>query len=157
MNDVTLNDTAIEAFRDSARDLLGRGNTIARLRKLRSSDTGFDRSAWQEIANAGWLGVLVPEHEGGLGLGLREMSALAEEIGQQLPEPLIAVAVQLAWVLSGGRSGGCVHPLCRDGEARRNLAPERVVAQDLGNRHLSANLYIVGRISPRTWRDGSND
>ena len=102
MNDVTMNDTAIEAFRDSARDLLGRGNTIARLRKLRSSDTGFDRSAWQEIANAGWLGVLVPEHEGGLGLGLREMSALAEEIGQQLlPEPLIAVAVQLAWVLSG--------------------------------------------------------
>ena len=88
MNDVTLNESAIEAFRDSARDLLSRGNTTGRVRQLRESETGFDRSAWQEIANAGWLGVLVAEQDGGLGLGLREMSAIAEEIGQRLlPEP----------------------------------------------------------------------
>ncbi len=102
MNDVTLNESAIEAFRDSARDLLSRGNTTARVRQLRSSETGFDRSAWQEIANAGWLGVLVSEQDGGLGLGLREMSAIAEEIGQRLlPEPLIAAGVQFAAVVSG--------------------------------------------------------
>ena len=102
MNDITLQESAIEAFRDSARDLLSRGNTTARVRQLRGSDTGFDRSAWQEIANAGWLGVLVSEQDGGLGLGLREMSAIAEEIGQRLlPEPLIAVGVQLAAVVSG--------------------------------------------------------
>ena len=102
MNDVTLNASAIEAFRDSARDLLSRGNTTARVRQLRSSDTGFDRAAWQEIANAGWLGVLVSEQDGGLGLGLREMSAIAEEIGQRLlPEPLIAAGVQFAAVVSG--------------------------------------------------------
>ena len=106
MNDVALNDSAIEAFRDSARDLLGRGNTIARLRKLRESSTGFDRSVWQEIANAGWLGILVSERDGGLGLSLREMAAIAEEIGQKLlPEPLIAGAVQLALVLSGVPAG----------------------------------------------------
>jgi alkylation response protein AidB-like acyl-CoA dehydrogenase len=102
MNDVTLQESAIEAFRDSARDLLSRGNTTVRVRQLRGSDTGFDRSAWQEIANAGWLGVLVSEQDGGLGLGLREMSAIAEEIGQRLlPEPLIAVGVQFAAVVSG--------------------------------------------------------
>ena len=102
MNDVTLNASAIEAFRDSARDLLSRGNTTARVRQLRESETGFDRSAWQEIANAGWLGVLVAEQDGGLGLGLREMSAIAEEIGQRLlPEPLIAAGVQFAALVSG--------------------------------------------------------
>jgi alkylation response protein AidB-like acyl-CoA dehydrogenase len=101
MNDVTMQESAIEAFRDSARDLLSRGNTTARLRQLRESTTGFDRSAWQEIANAGWLGVLVSEQDGGLGLGLREMAAIAEEIGQRLlPEPLIAVGVQFAAVVS---------------------------------------------------------
>ena len=102
MNDVTLQESAIEAFRDSARDLLSRGNTTARVRQLRESASGFDRSAWQEIANAGWLGVLVSEQDGGLGLSLREMAAIAEEIGQRLlPEPLIAVGVQFAAVVSG--------------------------------------------------------
>jgi len=63
---------AIEAFRDSAQDLLSRQNTISRLRELRDSDSGFDRASWRELSNAGWLGVLVGEEDGGLGLGLRE-------------------------------------------------------------------------------------
>jgi len=92
---------AIEAFRDSARDLLERQDTTKRLRKLRASSTGFDRSQWQELADAGWLGVLVSEDDGGLGLGLHEISAIAEEIGRHLlPEPVIPCAVQVAVVLS---------------------------------------------------------
>ena len=92
---------AIEAFRDSAQDLLSRQNTISRLRELRDSDSGFDRSSWRELSNAGWLGVLVGEEDGGLGLGLREFSAIAEQAGQYLlPEPLIPCAVQVAIVVS---------------------------------------------------------
>lgn len=112
---------AIEAFRDSARDLLGRQDTIARLRHLRGSLSGFDRSSWRELANAGWLGILVPERDGGLGLGLREISAIAEEAGRQLlPEPLIPGAVQSAIVL------------CRSPEGRlRNELLEQLVAGEL--------------------------
>ena len=92
---------SIEAFRDSARDLLGRQDTTARLRQLRDSVSGFDRTVWQELANAGWLGVMVSEEDGGLGLGIREMAAIAEEVGQHLlPEPLAPVAVQVATILS---------------------------------------------------------
>ena len=121
MNDVTLNDSALEAFRDSARDLLERGNTIARLRQLRDSASGFERSAWQEIANAGWLGILVAEQDGGLGLGMREMAAIAEEVGQRLlPEPLIAAGVQLALVLSGASQS-----------ALRSVLLEQLVAGEL--------------------------
>jgi len=72
-----MNADAIDAFSDSARDLLSRNAAVARLRGLSDTQTGFDRTAWQEIANAGWLGVLVPEDDGGLGLGLREISAIA--------------------------------------------------------------------------------
>jgi alkylation response protein AidB-like acyl-CoA dehydrogenase len=92
----------MQAFSDSARDLLSRNGAIERLRRLRDADVGFDRVAWQELANAGWLGILVSEDEGGLGLGLREMSAIAQEVGQALlPEPYIAGAVQVATVLMG--------------------------------------------------------
>ena len=94
--------SAMQAFSDSARDLLSRNGAIERLRRLRDADVGFDRVAWQELANAGWLGILVSEDEGGLGLGLREMSAIAQEVGQALlPEPYIAGAVQVATVLMG--------------------------------------------------------
>ena len=97
---------AMSAFSDSARDLLGRNNAIARLRRLGDVHAGFDRAAWQEVANAGWLGILVSEDAGGLGLGLSEMSAIAQEVGQSLfPEPYIAGAVQVATTLMGCPAG----------------------------------------------------
>ncbi len=94
------NDTA-EAFRDSARDFLSRSETIARLRSLRESKEGFDRMSWQSLAHAGWPAVFISEQDGGLGLHLREMSAIAEEVGKHLlPEPYIASAVQATVALS---------------------------------------------------------
>lgn len=97
---------AIEVFRDSARDFLERQNNAQRLRHLRTSVSGFDRSCWLELANAGWLGVLISEDDGGLGLGLREFAAIADEIGRHLlPEPVIPCAVQVAIALSKSPPG----------------------------------------------------
>ena len=150
MNDVTLNDSAIEAFRDSARDLLGRGNTIGRLRKLRDSDSGFERSAWQEIATAGWLGVLVSEQDGGLGLGLREMAAIAEEIGQRLlPEPLIAGGVQLAVAVSGTPQGALRSVLLEKivgGELVAGLAWQEALGQMQGQQTLVTVASSQGEV-----------
>ncbi len=100
------NDT-VEAFRDSARDFLSRSETIARVRSLRESKEGFDRASWQSLANAGWPAVFIPEQDGGLGLHLREMSAIAEEVGKHLlPEPYIASTVQATVALSRCPQGG---------------------------------------------------
>lgn len=86
---------SIQAFRDSARDLLGRADQLKRLRKLRAESPGFERDVWREIAEAGWLSILVPEEQGGLGLGLREVAAIAEEVGRCLmPEPFVGAGVQ---------------------------------------------------------------
>ena len=68
---------SIEMFRDSAQDFLGRADQLKRLRKLRSASPAFDRAIWQQIAELGWLSILVPEEQGGLGLGLREVAAIA--------------------------------------------------------------------------------
>jgi len=150
MNDVTLNESAIEAFRDSARDLLSRGNTTARVRQLRSSDTGFDRSAWQEIANAGWLGVLVSEQDGGLGLGLREMAAIAEEIGQRLlPEPLIASGVQFAAVVSGAPTSALRSVLLEQlvsGELVAGVAWQETLGQMQAQQTLATTVLAQGEI-----------
>jgi alkylation response protein AidB-like acyl-CoA dehydrogenase len=84
----------IEQFRDSALDLLGRVDQRRRLRQLRDQPPGFDRAVWQEIGAAGWLSILVPEADGGLGLGLAEVAAVAEIVGQQLlPEPFVGAGV----------------------------------------------------------------
>lgn len=91
----------LNAFRDSARQLLTRSASRSRVRALRYAVPGFERSMWEEMAAAGWTALLVPEAEGGLGLGLAELAALAEEIGRQLaPEPFIGGAVHATAALN---------------------------------------------------------
>lgn len=96
----------IEQFRDSARDLLGRADQRQRVRSLRDDPAGFDRTVWQEIGAAGWLAIMVPEADGGLGLGLAEVSAVAEIVGQELfPEPFIGAGVHAMAALCAAPSG----------------------------------------------------
>jgi alkylation response protein AidB-like acyl-CoA dehydrogenase len=47
--------------------------------------------SWQELAELGWLGVSVPEEQGGAGLGFVEQAVLIEELGRALyPGPYFA-------------------------------------------------------------------
>ena len=86
--------STVDAFRDSARDFLADMAGPARLRRQRDTMPGFQRHVWTAIAEAGWASILVPEDLGGLGLGLRELLAVVEEIGRRpLPEPFIAAGV----------------------------------------------------------------
>ena len=81
---------------DSARSFIGERAPIAHLRKLRDSRSpdGFDRGLWREFAEMGFAGVLVPEAQGGMGLGLVEAGILMETIGRTLmPSPFFATAV----------------------------------------------------------------
>ena len=71
-----------------------RGTDIARVRKLRGTAAEYDRTIWNQMAELGWLGILVPEEHGGLGLGLTEMAIVARGLARGLaPEPLTATAV----------------------------------------------------------------
>ncbi len=73
---------------------------LARVRRLRDSDSGFDQQCWSKLGALGWLGLRVPEPRGGSGLGLAEMSVLARELGRTLvPELVIPAAVMSARLL----------------------------------------------------------
>ncbi len=55
---------------------------------------------WQAFADQGWLGVLVPEALGGIGLGVREMAVISEELGWiGVASPFSACAVMTSLVL----------------------------------------------------------
>ena len=83
---------------DSVADFVKRGTDIKRVRRLRDTDPGYERAVWQQMAEFGWLGILVPEQYGGLGLGCAEMAIVATgTAGALTPEPLTAAAV-----LAGG-------------------------------------------------------
>ncbi|MES2400755.1 MAG: acyl-CoA dehydrogenase family protein, partial [Pseudomonadota bacterium] len=83
-----------QVFADSAADYLGANDQRQRVRQLEDSDGGFERATWQQIAELGWLSIMVPENDGGLGLGLEEVAAIAQEAGRHLlPEPFVDAGV----------------------------------------------------------------
>ena len=103
---------SLRMIRDSAAGIAPRTGDFRRIRALRFTEPGFDRAVFQEMAQMGWLGLLLPEDAGGSGLGVSEFCALSEEIGASLlPEPLISAAMtamllpqsHLSDVLSGER------------------------------------------------------
>ena len=83
-----------------------RGVDVARVRKLRETKTECDRAVWKQMADLGWLGVLVPEQYGGMGLKLGDMAIVAQGLARALvPEPLTAAAVLAARVLEDSNNG----------------------------------------------------
>ncbi len=58
--------------------------SIELVRASIDSDTGVKTEIWKEIADLGWLGVIVPEDFGGLGLGLSEVVPIVESMGRYL-------------------------------------------------------------------------
>jgi len=76
---------------------------VRRSRELRGRQPGFDAAVWQRLADLGWLGTLVPEELGGLGLDCADAAVIAEGLGAALyPEPFTAVGVFAAGCLVHG-------------------------------------------------------
>ena len=100
-------DDSIGMFRDSARDVLSAGDQRQRVRALEETGGGFDRDTWRQLAELGWLSILVPEDDGGLGLGIAEVCAIATEVGRWLlPEPFVDAGVHPVALLALLPQGG---------------------------------------------------
>src|SRR5690554_1247934 len=94
-----------EAFRDSAKDLIGRHDNMARCRQ-KAKNPAVDRKVWAEVAEAGWFSLLVPEEAGGLDRNLADLSVIAQQAGEQLfAEPYLVGSVQIIQALLGAPAG----------------------------------------------------
>lgn len=82
----------VEELRDSAMPFVRNTADLIALRGRRGTLPGHDEGAFATIAELGWLGVLVPEADGGLGLGLAEMAVVVGELEKGLlAEPLLGL------------------------------------------------------------------
>jgi alkylation response protein AidB-like acyl-CoA dehydrogenase len=88
-----LSDEQIELQR-SARQILTAECPMTRVRKIAGSPAGLDPDLQRVFAEAGWLGILVPESLGGAGLGLLDAAVLLHELGRAVaPGPFIVSSI----------------------------------------------------------------
>jgi alkylation response protein AidB-like acyl-CoA dehydrogenase len=83
-------------LRDSARSFIASEAPTAHFRKFRDMGCkdGFSHELWKQFAEMGFTGILIPEADGGLGLGHIEAGAVLEEIGRNLsPSPFLSTSV----------------------------------------------------------------
>lgn len=112
-------------LRDTAKDFVAEHAPVAHLRSLRDANdpTGFSRDLWKQFAEMGLNGVLVPEDQGGLGLGHVEAGVVLEEIGRNLaPSPFLATAVAAVEALKGSAQAARWFPGIVAGETVAALA-----------------------------------
>src|ERR1700754_4353508 len=83
-----------QMLRDSARAFADEKLPIKQLRALRASGAGYDKSAWKEMAELGFAGVLVAEEFGGSGFGYIGLGQVLEAQGRTIAaSPLLSTAL----------------------------------------------------------------
>src|SRR6185437_13330500 len=136
------------ALQEAARDLLDDRAGHDQVRAHLATGRPYDEKLWEALSAQGWLGVALPESDGGIGLGWVEAAVLLEQIGRHtapvpfLPSLLALTIVSAAeeprpeWVagmVSGARIG-CV---------AWSKRPEGMVAAPTGN-----GWALTGRVGP---------
>ncbi len=83
-----------EMLRASVQKLLAAACPSSLVRTLAASDDAYDPALWQELADLGVLGILIPAEDGGQGGSFLDLVVALEEMGKALlPGPLFATAV----------------------------------------------------------------
>jgi alkylation response protein AidB-like acyl-CoA dehydrogenase len=92
-----------DALQQSAREFLAKECPPLLVRDCVPVADGVPRGLYREMAALGWMGVLVPEAQGGLGLGATELASLCEELGRvAAPGPFLSTQLVIAGLLRGG-------------------------------------------------------
>jgi alkylation response protein AidB-like acyl-CoA dehydrogenase len=94
-------------LRDAAKSWTQEKSPVTAFRKMRDSgvEIGYDAQAWNEMAEMGWAGVIIPEEYGGSAFGYLSIGLILEEMGRNLTaSPLIASGVGAASALVLGGS-----------------------------------------------------
>ena len=94
-------------LRDAAKSWTQEKSPVTAFRKMRDSgvEIGYDAKAWNEMAEMGWAGVIIPEEYGGSAFGYLSIGLILEEMGRNLAaSPLIASGVGAASALVLGGS-----------------------------------------------------
>src|SRR5215470_3003552 len=140
-----------QAIQRTAKEFLASRYPAEEVRRLALEDErGFTEEQWHAIAELGWPALVVPEDDGGLGLGVVELAVLQEQLGYALaPTPLLStVAAALAIAAAGDATQRSEWlPALAEGERRGTIAPlpprGGLQGGDAGDGALTATLEAV--------------
>lgn len=132
---------------ESVDDFARRATDVARVRKWRGVQPGFDRGLWRELAGMGWTGLLIPERCGGMALGFGEMAEVCRGLARVLtPEPVLTCAVLAARALvhaQNDKLGAELLAGIASGELIAALAWQEATG-DLGSRSCATHAESAG-------------
>jgi alkylation response protein AidB-like acyl-CoA dehydrogenase len=79
---------------DTVSSFVKKESPIERMRKLRDTELGWEKSVWKKMGDLGWLGVMFPESVGGAGMGFVTLGMMVEQLGTALvPEPILPLVL----------------------------------------------------------------
>ena len=117
-------------LRSTARKFFENECTSETVRKLMDGPEGMTAELWKKVAEQGWLGLIVPDAYGGMGLGVVDLVVLMEEMGRAVvPGPFFSTVLLggLAILEAGTerrRRPGCPSsPRARRGPPSRGWSP----------------------------------
>lgn len=92
-----------ELLRAEVRKFLDARCPLDEVRKIAEGPHGHSPELWREMAELGWVGLTIPEAQGGAGLGWVDLIVLLEETGRTLfPSPLISTVLAAEAIRLGG-------------------------------------------------------
>ncbi len=134
-----------QMLRDSALSFAAEKLPVSQLRALRSKGAPFDKTAWKEMVELGFTGVLVPEQFGGSGFGYVGLGQVLEAQGRSIASsPLLSTALigASALILAGNdKQKSEWLPKIASGEAITALAV------DEGPHHDPAHIKLAAKKS----------
>jgi alkylation response protein AidB-like acyl-CoA dehydrogenase len=81
-------------LRDSARDFLVSQCPSSFVLEMEKDEKGYTREFWKKMAELGWMGLMIPEAEGGVGGSFLDLIIMLEEMGRAcLPGPFFSTVV----------------------------------------------------------------
>ena len=114
-----------EMLRDQVRRFMTEACPMTTVREFTAKDAPFPKSLWDQIAKLGWLGLIVPEQYGGIGLKWIDLALVLEETARGLsPLPILSQALASVAVLRAGSDEQRANwlPALASGEKRATLA-----------------------------------
>jgi len=123
----------LEEVRGLARQIFTDYATADRLKAVEQSENGVDEELWKALADAGLLGIALPEDDGGAGLGVGGLVVLLEEQGRHVaPAPVWPALVAGLTIVRHGTAGQreSLLPGIVEGTARITVALEEFAPAD---------------------------
>ncbi len=83
-----------EMLRTTARDFLEKECPKTLVKELAEDEKGYTPELWQKMAELGWMGLVIPEEYGGMGMTFLDLVVLLEETGRAcLPGPFFSTVI----------------------------------------------------------------